>query len=476
MPRFIYMVRPLLGLMPEVSQPDRRLPINEKLAWTVFALMMYLFASGVPLYGMQTTRTSDPFHWLRVILASNRGTLMELGLAPIMTSSLVMQLMQGAGLLQVNMGSREERALFAGAQKLVGFGVTLAEAVAYVFCGMYGDVATLGYGTCALLAAQLCLAGLLVILLDELLQKGYGLGSGLSLFMAVNTCTDILWSTVAPVSVTTGRGTEYHGCLVAFVHLLVSRKDKLRALADAFTRPHMPNLLNLAGTLAIMGAVTWFQGWRVNIPVKSVKHRTQSGQYPVKLFYTGNMPVVLYAAMVGQLYFVSQLVYAKMGSIPLVRLLGVWEEYGDGAGSKPVSGLAYLLSPPATLWELAADPLRALFYLSFVLSSCAMLSKAWMETTGQGPREVAEQLRNEQVAVKGHRDHAIAVVLQRYIPSAAALGGLTVGGLAVGADYLGALGSGTGIMLAVTTIFQYYEIFMREQKELMGSLGLLGQQ
>mmetsp|Transcript_22435 Transcript_22435/g.29100 ORF Transcript_22435/g.29100 Transcript_22435/m.29100 type:complete len:473 (-) Transcript_22435:437-1855(-) len=470
--RFIHLVRPLLCVVPEVAQPDHKISITEKIFWTAFALMMYLFACGIPLYGMQTAHTSDPFHWLRVILASNRGTLMELGLAPIMTSSLVLQLLQGSNVISVNMAIKEERALFSGAQKLVGIFVTIAEATAYVFAGMYGDISVLGIGNCALLITQLIFAGILVILLDEMLQKGYGLGSGISLFMAVNTCTDIVWNSIAPVSIATANGTEFQGCLIAFFHLLITRSDKARALQQAFYRTHLPNITNLLATVFIFMVVIYFQGWRVNLPVKYQKHRTQTGQYPIKLFYTSNMPVVLYAAFVSQLYFASQLLYTRFGSSVFVKLLGVWVEGGTGQ-TQPVSGLAYYLSPPPTLSALVMDPLHALFYLSFVLSTCAMFSKAWMEVTGIAPRDVAQQLRDQQMIMKGHRDSALVNILNRYIPTAAVFGGMCVGGLTVAADFLGALGTGTGILLAVTIIFQYYEIFMREQSELLGALGMV---
>merc|ERR1719272_2254946 len=115
---------------------------------------------------------------MRVILASNRGTLMELGISPIVTSGLVMQLLAGARIIEVNQSVKEDRALFSGAQKLFGILITIGEAVAYVLSGMYGSVAEIGSGKAILIIVQLFCAGLILLILDELLQKGYGLGSG----------------------------------------------------------------------------------------------------------------------------------------------------------------------------------------------------------------------------------------------------------------------------------------------------------
>ena len=64
------------------------------------------------------------------------------------------------------------------------------------------------------------------------------------------------------------------------------------------------------------------------------------------------------------------------------------------------------------------------------------------------------------------------IELFRYIPTAAAFGGLCIGALSVLADFLGAIGSGTGILLAVTIIYQYFEIFVKEQSE-QGGVGTL---
>ena len=61
--------------------------------------------------------SSDPLYWMRVILASNRGTLMELGITPIITSGMIMQLLAGANLVEVDFSLKEDRALFSGAQK-----------------------------------------------------------------------------------------------------------------------------------------------------------------------------------------------------------------------------------------------------------------------------------------------------------------------------------------------------------------------
>lgn len=423
-------------------------------------LFIFLVCCQIPLYGVATSKSSDPFYWMRVILASNRGTLMELGISPIITSGLVMQLLAGSRIIEVNQSLKEDRALFNAAQKLFGILITVGEAVAYVISGMYGDLNTLGAGNAILIILQLVAAGLVVLILDELLQKGYGLGSGISLFIATNICESIIWKAFSPTTINTGRGTEFEGALIALVHLLITKQNKFRALKEAFYRSNLPNVSNLLATVFIFLIVIYFQGWRVDLPIRYAKHRGQQTKFPIKLFYTSNMPIIFQTALVSNLYFMSQLLYNRYSGSILVRLLGVWKEPKDNPGSSiPVSGLAYYMSPPLTLSDILRDPVHAVIYLIFILTSCAIFSKMWIEVSGASPRDVAKQLRDQQMILKGNGKTSIVSELNRHIPAAAAFGGMCIGLLTVLADLLGAIGSGTGILLAVTIIYQYYEMF-----------------
>jgi len=465
MVRFLELIRPVMCVLPEVASPEPKVPFNQKLMWTVITLFIFLVCCQIPLYGIANSNAADPFYWMRVILASNRGTLMELGISPIVTSGMVMQLLAGSKLIDVNQSIPEDRALFMGAQKLFGIIITIGEAVAYVMSGMYGDVSTLGAGNAILIIMQLFFAGLIVLILDELLQKGYGLGSGISLFIATNICETIVWKAFSPTTINTGRGTEFEGAVIALFHLLITRNNKVGALKEAFYRTNLPNLWNLLATLVVFFVVIYFQGFRVDLPVKYTKYRGQQSSYPIKLFYTSNIPIILQTALVSNLYFFSQLLYKRYSTNILVQLLGRWQEVDGSGQSRPIGGLAYYVSPPGSFTEIIYDPVHAIFYLTFILSACALFSKTWIEVSGSSPKDVAKQLKDQDMVIRGFRDKSVITVLNRYIPIAAAFGGMCIGALTVVADFMGAIGSGTGILLAVTIIFQYYEMFVKEQNE-----------
>ena len=335
---------------------------------------------------------------------------------------------------------------------------TLGEAIMYVFAGMYGPVSTIGAGNAILLIFQLFMAGLIIITLDELMTKGYGLGSGISLFIATNSCENIIWKAFSPTTLNTGSGPEFEGAVVAFFHFIITKSNKVSALRSAFGRENLPNLSQLLATVLVFCLVVYFQGWRVDLQIKYQKYRGQQASYPIKLFYTSNMPVILQSAMVSNVYFLSNMLSTKYPANVLFRLLGTW----DQTTHKPTWGLAWLVTAPESLWDCLVMPHKTIFYVVFTILTCAWFSTLWIEISGSSPKDVARQLRDGGMVIKGHRDTSTVQHLQRYIPVAAGFGGACIGALTVIADFLGAIGSGTGILLAVTIIYQYYEMFTKE--------------
>ncbi|KAF3609025.1 hypothetical protein DY000_02047344 [Brassica cretica] len=184
---------------------------GRKVIYTVISLFIFLVCSRLPLYGIHATTGADPLYWMRVILASNRGTVMELGITPIVTSGLVMQLLAGSKIIEADNNVREDRALLNGAQKLLGILIAIGEAVAYVLSGMYGPVGQLGVGNSILIILQL-------------------------FFAATNICESIIWKSFSPTTINTGRGAEFEGAVIALFHMLITKSNKVAALRQAFYR------------------------------------------------------------------------------------------------------------------------------------------------------------------------------------------------------------------------------------------------
>ncbi|CAI4035277.1 hypothetical protein SMKI_12G4270 [Saccharomyces mikatae IFO 1815] len=461
--RVLDLFKPFESFLPEVIAPERKVPYNQKLIWTGVSLLIFLILGQIPLYGIVSSETSDPLYWLRAMLASNRGTLLELGVSPIITSSMIFQFLQGTQLLQIRAENKQDRELFQIAQKVCAIILILGQALVVVMTGNYGAPSDLGLPICLLLIFQLMFASLIVMLLDELLSKGYGLGSGISLFTATNIAEQIFWRAFAPTTVNSGRGKEFEGAVIAFFHLLAVRKDKKRALVEAFYRTNLPNMFQVLMTVAIFLFVLYLQGFRYELPIRSTKVRGQIGIYPIKLFYTSNTPIMLQSALTSNIFLISQILFQKYPTNPLIRLIGVWGiRPGTQGPQMALSGLAYYIQPLMSLSEALLDPIKTVVYITFVLGSCAVFSKTWIEISGTSPRDIAKQFKDQGMVINGKRETSIYRELKKIIPTAAAFGGATIGALSVGSDLLGTLGSGASILMATTTIYGYYEAAAKE--------------
>ncbi|CAH6718574.1 protein transport protein Sec61p subunit alpha [[Candida] jaroonii] len=460
--RVLDLVTPFAAYLPEVQQPERKVQFQQKVMWTGITLLIFLVMSEIPLYGIVSSDSSDPLLWLRMMLASNRGTLMELGISPVVSAGMVFQLLSGIKIINVDMTNKADRDQYQMAQKLFAILLSVGQATVYVLTGMYGPTSSLGFAVCLLLILQLVFASIIVILLDELLQKGYGLGSGISLFTATNVCEQVFWKTFAPTTTNIGKGVQFDGALVSLVHLLGSRKDKKRALLEAFYRPNAPNMLQLIATIMVFFAVVYLQGFRIELPVKSTRQRGPYGLYPIRLFYTSNIPIMLQSALTSNIFLISQFLYMRWPENIIVKLLGVWDTKYQTSQLYAVNGLSYYVQPPTSFSEAALDPIKTVIYITFVLGSCAIFSTTWIEISGSSPRDVAKQFKEQGLVIAGHRDTSAYKELKKIIPTAAAFGGACIGALSVVCDLMGTLGSGTSILLAVTTIYGYFEIAVKE--------------
>lgn len=364
-------------------------------------------------------------------------------------------------------------------------------AVAYVLSGMYGDPRDLGTTTSLLLVGQLFFAGLMVLTMDDLLSKGYGLGGGINLFIATNVCESIFWRCFSPTTFNLGKGTEFEGAVIALFHMLLTRPNKLKAVQEALFRQGLPNLTNLAATVLVFLVVIYIQGFKVELPIKYQNYRGQQarqegacasppvspapcaghlphqavlhvqhphhpplrdGRQPVPLLSGergGYTPRVSRGSACSHLLLTPpraralQVLFKRYGGNIFVQLLGRWKD-ADSGMSVPVGGLAYYVSPPRNFTDVLADPFHAVFYIVFMLSACGLFAKLWIEISGQGPKDVARQLRDQKMLIRGTREAGMVNYLNHYIPTAAAFGGMCVGALSIFADLLGAIGSGTG--------------------------------
>jgi len=464
-------VKSIATVLPEIPKPVKKPSLSEKFIWTGGALIIYMIMGITPLFHFGNQQ--DQFAFLRVIFASSQGTLTELGIGPIVTAGLILQLLQGSDILKMDLGDPDDRALFGTATKLLTFIVIAVESGAYILGGALGTLETT---QAIVIFFQLFGASVIILLLDEMIQKGWGIGSGISLFILGGVAQILWWDSFSPypVAPTQGAPTMIYGFIPALVNSLFAGGG---GVASVFIRTdQFPSAFTFVMTIAVILFITYIEGIRVEVPITSVKYRGFQGVYPIKLLYVSNIPVILVSALTANISFFTRLLHNYIGATP-----PAWMSYlvTYDTNYNPTGGVVYYLTPPNGIAQTAANPLHAVIYCIFLMSFAVMFARIWVEIGGLSSRTVAKNLMNADVQVPGFRRAGLSIeqVLNRYIPPITVIGGLIIGSVAAISDVFGVFGTGVGLLLGVDIVLQYYQMLVKEQLEEFSPrlAGVLGQ-
>ncbi|MEM4252261.1 MAG: preprotein translocase subunit SecY, partial [Candidatus Nitrosotenuis sp.] len=247
----------------QVPKPKKKLSLQTRLLWCGLALLIYQVMGQTPLFGA-TAPEFDFLAFARVIFASQQGTLVELGIGPIVTAGLLMQLLKGSEILKFDFTKPDERGVFQTATKLVTYIVIIVESIVYAIA-VYGPGVT-NPTVLYVIIGQLISASIIIMFLDELIQKGWGLGSGISLFIMAGVAQQILWSIFSPLIA--GDGTPIG--VVPFVAHSFMQGD----ISEIFFRANqLPSIFGLCITAGILLILVYTQSIKVEIPIVSTKYR-----------------------------------------------------------------------------------------------------------------------------------------------------------------------------------------------------------
>ncbi len=455
-------------ILPEIKKPSRKVGLSEKLAWTALALIVYVWMSHTFLYGLPPTpQLGQSPVLLNVVFAQKHGTLVTLGIAPIVTAGLILQLLVGAELIRLDLKKSEDRALFTSASKLLAIVITVFQAAVYVYAGFFGPTTPTQN---ILIFIQLVFATIIIILLDELVQKGWGLGSGISLFIVAGVAEEVFISLISPIIVADG---IYQGIILALFQTLISGRP-----SDIFVRSGgYPDLVGLLSTILLILSLIYIEAVRVEIPISYARFQGYRAKYPVKLLYVSNVPIILATTVFSNIFYIGSLLWSRFNPNNdniFLNMLGTYV-YDQSIGSLvPTGGLAYYVIGPRGLANVIQDPIRAVVYAALLVTFAVLFAKFWVQVGGLGPEKVAEQLISAGMQVPGFRRSPtiIANIIGKYISTVTIVGGVIVGLVASVADFLNVFGSGIGILLTIGILHQYYQILMRERlSEMYPALG-----
>jgi preprotein translocase subunit SecY len=493
----LYGWKPIIDRFPAVKKPEGHLRFRTKMMWTIGILLFYFALTNVMIYGLGTSL--DLFSEFRAIMAGANGSLMHLGIGPIVTGSIIMQLFTGAKIIELDLTKAEDKAIYQGAQKVIVMVMILVEAIPQVYGYLTPSDPLIGYvggsGAKAVIVFQLFFGSYLVFLMDETVSK-WGIGSGISMFIAAGVSQAIFTGTFSWLAI----GDAYQryrlpsadcptGTLPKTWYLLTHMTGSQitgGGFESMFWAPPNP-IIALISTIIIFFVVTYLESSRIEIPLAHGRVRGARGRYPIRLIYASNIPVILMSALLANVNMFSLLFWnhPTLSKFPIIGhtwWLGFYNE-GD---TKPAGGISWYVSRvdgvqswllPMLNWdrysvyvyghEYWQVIVHVLVYFTVMIVGSIIFAKFWIETTNMGPEAVAKQIQDSGMRIPGFRrdPRILKKVLNRYIPMVTVLSGAFVGMLAAGADMIGTVGqtSGTGVLLTVGIMIRMYEEIGKEQ-------------
>ncbi len=472
---------PLLNRLPAVSRPEGHVHFKKKLSWTLGILVLYFVLANIPLFGLDKS-SIDLFELYRAFFAGASGSLMVLGIGPIVTASIVLQLLVGANVIKMDLSDPHQQSIFQGLQKLLVFVMVVLEALPQILGGYMiadaGLAAQLGVDVSVItlvLFIQICIGGILILYMDEIVSK-WGIGSGVGLFIVAGVSQQIVTGVFSWVEDDTGSPI---GLIPKWIYFAGPTSPV--TLDYILTGDGMLFLLMQGGILALFSTViiylmvVYVESTRIEIPLAHAAVRGARGRFPVKLIYASVLPMILVRALQANIQMIGLLLSSRGVTI-----------FGEYKQATPVNGLMYYLAPinspndwvpslvsaqftslgvaaPA-IWQIVLHVLTDAFML---IGGGIIFALFWIETTGMGAKSVAEKIHKSGMQIPGYRRSSgtLERVMQRYIPKVTVIGGALVGLLTLIASLLGTVGGagGTGLLLTVSIMYRLYEDIANQQ-------------
>jgi len=436
--------------LPEVRGPlQKKLSFKEKFKWTGITLVLFFVLGLIPLFGLGQNALSR-FEYLSIILGAKFGSIISLGIGPIVTASIVLQLLNGSGIINMNLTTPEGKKRFQAVQKILAIFFIVFEAAIYVFMGGLAPTAGVSgfFSLQLILIFQLILGGMLIMFMDEVCSK-WGFGSGLSLFIAAGVSETIFVRLLSPytnaglIGWPFGEGAPV-GKFLELFYALSGGDPTTAGLA----------LSSIVATALVFVVAVYAQSMKIEIPLSFGRIRGHGIRWPLNFLYTSNIPVILIAALIANVQLWARLL--QNWGYPIL---------GTFVGQSPASGFVSWIYAPSVVQKfftgslVFTDILHSLSYILFMVGGAVVFSIFWVQTSGMDSRSQAKQIMSSGLQIPGFRkdQRVLERLLDRYIWPLTVMGGITVGVLAAVADLSDALGTGTGILLAVMIIYRLYE-------------------
>ncbi len=457
-------LKEIFKFIPEVTKPsEKKVGFNTKLKWTLIILVAFFVLANIPLFGL-STNALERFEYLAIILGTDFGSIISLGIGPIVMASIILQLLTGAGILNIDTTTTEGKRFFQGLQKLLVFFFIVFEALIYVL--MQGLQAMPGFT--GIVIAQLIVGGLAIFYMSEVCDK-WGFGSGVSLFIGAGVSWRLITSAFQFIN------QQGKNCLLDFGNTPCSGKVfvVIQSIIDKYPVELISALAAIIATIIIFLIVVWAQSLKVEIPLSFGRIRGYGIKWPLSFFYASVIPVILTAALVANIQLFGGILENAAapclieggvctGTAKIASYFGFLGHFVEG---QAISGLAFWMGS-TNLLELFIRGgflfkylIQGITHILFFVMFCTVFSIFWVKTSGMDSKAQAHKIAASGLQVAGFRqdERILESILDRYIMPLTVMGGIAIGLLASITNLLGALVSGTAILLVIMIMFQFYQ-------------------
>jgi len=465
-------IDPLLKFIPGIKKPDMPLSFREKMKWTAIIMSAYFLLFSIPAYGVSIVSMQQPIMQLiSIIFAARIGSLITVGIGPIVLASIILQLLIGSKAINVDLNDPEQKGRFQGLQKMSAMVIAVIEAYIFTSTG-YVPLSSASYF--GIVVLQLALSAIVIIYMDEMMTK-YGITSGINLFIAGGVSYAIIAGTVSIIfpeaasSIVAGGAAAIPNAILAFGPLLFA--------------------------LIVFLISIYAYDMKVELPLAFSQFRGVGGRLPIPFLYVSVLPVILATSFEMSLTVWFRFIANVGGSLAnLAKFIALYSATPTTTGTSLnlVGGLVYLISPSFPMpyasqyggiggystyfvylathasqlylpWGgaplLVPEWAHVIIYTLVLVLLCIVFGKFWVEMTGQSPKNLADQLQDIGWQIPGfRRDPRITEnLLTKYISTITVLGSIFVGLLAALATLTGAVGTGMGILLTVGIMYMIYQ-------------------
>src|SRR3989339_740290 len=371
-------LKKIFSFIPEVKRPsEKNLSFNVKLKWTLIILCSFFVLANIPLFGLSANALSR-FEYLAILLGTDFGSIISLGIGPIVMASIILQLLTGAGIISINTSTVEGKKFFQGVQKLLVFFFIIFEALVYVL--MQGLQAMPGYTSIVIF--QLILGGLLIFYMDDVTSK-WGFGSGVSLFIAAGVSWRLFTSAFQVIN------QQGKNCLLDFSNTACSGK-----------------------------VFVLIQSLKVEIPLSFGKVRGYGVKWPLSFFYASVIPVILTAALIANLQLFGGLLENAStpclsldgeGCTSMAKFASYFGFLGHFVDGQAVSGLAFWMGSTNILELFIRGGLlpkyffQAFTHILVFMFFSTIFAVFWVKTAGMDAKAQAQKIAASGLQVAGFR-------------------------------------------------------------------------